>query len=98
MHIILLATDQGDKLLPLTDSTPAALVPVVNRPVLTITLEILVHAGYKRAVVSLHQRGGSIVSHLGDGRRWGAKIEYVMQRENWGTAGAVRWAARGLNE
>lgn len=98
MQVLLLATDEQKRLAPLSDTVAAPMIPVVNRPVMAIALEVLARAGYKQLLVSLHQRGGSIAAYFGAGRRWGTQIDYVMQREAWGDAGALRWAAKLVRE
>jgi NDP-sugar pyrophosphorylase family protein len=98
MQILLLATDEQAKLRLLTDALPTPLVPIVNRPVMAIAVEILARAGYKELFVSLCNRGGSIASYFGNGSRWGVQIEYLIQREGWGSAGALAWAGQLLNE
>jgi NDP-sugar pyrophosphorylase family protein len=98
MQILLLATDEASKLLPLTDVLAAPMFPIVNRPTMAIAIEILARAGYKDILVSLYRRGGSIASFFGEGSRWGVHIDYVTQRDALGTAGAVRWAAQLLKE
>jgi NDP-sugar pyrophosphorylase family protein len=98
MHVLLLATDEQPKLPLLTDTIPAPLVPIVNRPVLAVAVEILARAGYKDLLVSLCHNGGNIASYFGNGSRWGVTIEYVIQREGWGSAGALAWAAQLLTE
>lgn len=98
MQIILLATAEEAKLPPLTNAVPGPLLPVANRPVMAATLEILARAGHRRLLVSLCQKSRPIVATFGNGRRYGVQIEYVIQRQPWGTAGALKWAARLLNE
>lgn len=98
MHILLLATDEQPKLQLLTEALPPPLVPIVNRPVMAVAVEILARAGYKDLFVSLCNRGGSIASYFGNGSRWGVQIEYLIQREGWGTAGALAWAGQLLTE
>jgi NDP-sugar pyrophosphorylase family protein len=98
MHILLLATDEQPKLRLLTDALPTPLVPIVNRPVMVVAVEILARAGYKDLFVSLCNRGGSIASYFGNGSRWGVQIEYLIQREGWGSAGALAWAGQLLTE
>jgi NDP-sugar pyrophosphorylase family protein len=98
MHILLLATDEQPKLRLLTETLPTPLVPIVNRPVMAVAVEILARAGYKDLFVSLCNRGGSIAAYFGDGGRWGVQIEYLTQREGWGSAGALAWAGRLLTE
>lgn len=98
MQILLIATDENVKLEPVAKQSAAPLLPVVNRPTMAIMVELLARAGYKKLLVSLHQRGGSIVSYFGAGRRWGVQIDYVMQRDAWGDAGALRWAGQLVQE
>jgi NDP-sugar pyrophosphorylase family protein len=98
MHILLLATDEQPKLRLLTEALPSPLVPIVNRPVMAVAVEILARAGYKDLFVSLCNRGGSIASYFGNGSRWGVQIEYLIQREGWGSAGALAWAGQLLTE
>src|SRR5215217_7439820 len=98
MHILLLATDEQPKLPLLTEALPTPLVPIVNRPVMAVAVEILARAGNKEMFVSLCNRGGSIASYFGNGSRWGVQIEYLIQREGWGSAGALAWAGNLLTE
>lgn len=93
MHVILLATHEHNKLQPMAEALPAPLVPVVNRPVMAHTIELLARSGIKQLAVSLYNQGGRIVSTFGNGRHWGVEIEYIIQREALGSAGALRWAA-----
>ncbi|KAB8142418.1 nucleotidyl transferase [Chloroflexia bacterium SDU3-3] len=98
MRIILLATDELEQLAPLTGSTPAPLIPIVNRPVIGIALELLARAGNKHALVSLYNRSGSIASFVNTGRRWGMHIDFLSQREPLGSAGSLQWAGHLLDE
>lgn len=98
MRVILLATDEVEKLPSLTTSLPAPMIPIVNRPVMAIAIELLARAGLKDIVVSLCHRSADIVSYFGNGSRWGVHLEYVVQQEALGSAGALRWAAHSLTE
>lgn len=98
MHVILLASDEEKKLQPLTDTLPAAMLPIANRPVMAHTVELLARAGLKHILVSLYQKAGTIMSYFSSGSRWGTQIEYMIQPEDWGSAGALKWAEPRLNE
>ena len=98
MQILLLATGETDKLRPLTKNTPAPMLPVANRPAMVYAIEMLARQGIKKIMVSLYHMGGSVEAYFGDGRRWGIEIEYVLQREAWGTAGALKWAEHSLTD
>jgi NDP-sugar pyrophosphorylase family protein len=98
MQVILLATDEQRPLPPLTDTIPAPMLPVVDRPVMATSIEILARSGRKQILVSLYERGGQVASYFGDGKRWGLEIKYVTQRQGWGSAGALRFASSLLSE
>lgn len=98
MQVIILATDEERKLPPLTDNLPAPMLPIVDRPVLATTIEVLARAGYKQILLSLYERGGQIAAYFGGGRRWGVDIKYLTQRQAWGSAGALRWAGGLIGE
>lgn len=98
MQVILLATDEQRSLPPLTNTVPAPMIPIVDRPAMATTVEILARSGQKQIMVSLFERGGQIASYFGDGRRWGVDIKYLTQRQAWGSAGALRFAGSLLSE
>ncbi len=98
MQIILLATGETEKLRPLTDTLPAPMIPVANRPTMVYPLEMLARQGFKEMLVSLYHMGGSVEAYFGNGRRWGVEIEYVLQREAWGSAGTLKWAEHSLTD
>lgn len=97
MQAIILATDEEHRLPPLTNNIPGPLLPVVDRPAMAMTVEILARAGLKRILVSLYNQGGPIAAYFGSGKHWGVDLEYVAQRESWGSAGSLKWAGRLLD-
>ncbi|HEU5087728.1 MAG TPA: sugar transferase, partial [Roseiflexaceae bacterium] len=66
--------------------------PIIDRPVMAATVELLARSNIKNIFVSLHDRVGPIASQFGSGKRWGVTFEYVTQREALGSAGALKWA------
>jgi NDP-sugar pyrophosphorylase family protein/lipopolysaccharide/colanic/teichoic acid biosynthesis glycosyltransferase len=98
MQALLLATDERRALPPLTETLPGPLVPIIDRPVMATSIEVLARAGQKKILVSLFDRGGQIASYFGDGRRWGVEITYLTQRQALGSAGALRFAGGLLSE
>lgn len=94
VHVLLNATGESRALHPLTETITSPMLPVVDRPVMAYMIEALVRQGFKQMQVCLHHLGGSVEAYIGDGRRWGAQIDYVLQKEAWGTAGSVKWACQ----
>ena len=98
MQAVLLATGESQKLRPLTERIPSPMIPVMNRPIMVYNLELLGRLGFKRILVSVHSFAGSIERYFGDGQKWGLSLEYLLQRDALGSAGALRWAKRLLQE
>jgi NDP-sugar pyrophosphorylase family protein len=98
MQVILLATGETDKLRPLTETITSPMIPVANRPVMVYTIEMLARQGYKNVLASLYHLGGSIEADFGNGERWGVHIDYILQKDPWGSAGALKWAEHSLED
>ncbi|QQS54743.1 MAG: NDP-sugar synthase [Candidatus Competibacteraceae bacterium] len=78
MQALIFADRLGRELEPLTDRTCAALLPVTGKPVLEHTLEALVAAGLREAVVAVSPFADELRAALGDGSRWGIRLNYVL--------------------
>ena len=98
MLALLLATGETDKLKPLTENIPSPVIPLVNKPIMSYAVELLARQGIKEILVSLNDLADQVETFFETGRRWGVKFDYLLQREAWGTAGALKWAETSLNE
>lgn len=77
----ILAAGRGERLRPLTDHTPKPLVEVGGRPLIERHLLRLREAGVQRVVINLGWLGERVRAHLGDGCRYGVRIDY--SDEGW---------------
>jgi NDP-sugar pyrophosphorylase family protein/lipopolysaccharide/colanic/teichoic acid biosynthesis glycosyltransferase len=98
LQALLLATGEDRKLTPLGERIPSPMVTILNRPVMVYNLELLGQLGFKRVLVSVHSLAHRIEEYFGDGQRWGVSLEYILQRDALGSAGALRWAKRLLTD
>ncbi len=73
------------------------MIPVGNRPILEYIVEALVQNGVKDIIMVVGYRKDTILSHFEDGRRFDARIQYVNQDKQLGTAHALSLAAKHLN-
>ena len=89
---MVLAAGRGDRLRPLTDRLPKALVRVGGKPLITWHLERLAAAGFAEAVVNVSHLGEQIVETLGDGSRFGLRIRYSREPQPLETAGGIATA------
>jgi mannose-1-phosphate guanylyltransferase len=84
MRAVLLAAERGEELRPLTTEIPDAMVPVLDRPVLAHTVDLLRRQGVDELVAALHHFPGTVRSYFGD------EIEYRRELVPLGSAGSVR--------
>ena len=99
MKALLLVGGQGTRLRPLTINSPKPIVPIFSRPFLHYQLDLLKQVPeIDEVILSMNYQPGRIQEVFGDGRDLGLKIRYVVEPAPLGTAGAVRYAARGISD
>lgn len=89
---MLLAAGRGERLRPLTDRVPKALVEVGGKPLIAWHLERLAASGLREAVINVAHLGERIVEAIGDGSRFGLRIAYSREPEPLETAGGIAFA------
>jgi MurNAc alpha-1-phosphate uridylyltransferase len=93
----LLAAGRGERMRPLTDTTPKPLLQIQGKSLLQWHIEALVAAHTSRIVINHAWLGEQIELALGDGTKWGVKIEYSPEETALETAGGIRQAMVLLN-
>src|SRR5437868_2994336 len=92
MKAMLLAAGRGERLRPITDHLPKALVEAGGKPLIGWHLERLAAAGCREVVINVSHLGEQIVARLGDGARFGVRIDYSREPEPLETAGGIAGA------
>ena len=95
---VIVAGGFGTRLLPLTARRPKHLLNVGGVPFLEHQIARLAEAGVDHVVLATSYRAELFEPVLGDGRRWGVRLEYVQEEEPLGTAGAIRNVTGALRE
>ncbi len=88
----------GTRLRPLTNNLPKPMVPMANRPIIDHIVELLKKHSITDLIGLLYFQPEVISNHLGDGTRFGVKIDYTTATVDLGTAGAVASAMRGYKK
>jgi len=89
---MILAAGRGERMRPLTDTTPKPLLPAGGKPLIVWQLEKLARAGFTEAVINHAHLGHMIEAALGDGARYGISIRYSPERVALETAGGIALA------
>ena len=93
VRALILAAGRGERMRPLTDSTPKPLLPVRGKPLIEWHLQALARAGVREVVVNTAWLEEQYPATLGDGARWGLTIRYSMEGRDHGgaleTAGGI---------
>jgi MurNAc alpha-1-phosphate uridylyltransferase len=79
---MILAAGRGERLRPLTDTLPKALVEVAGLTLLEAQLKRLCRAGVDTVVINLGWLGEMIVERVGDGSRFGLQVVYSPEYDN----------------
>ena len=77
---MILAAGRGERLRPMTDTTPKPLLRVRGQPLIERHVIGLARAGLERIVINLAWLGSQIREYLGDGSRYGVPIVYSEEQ------------------
>ncbi|MES2613483.1 MAG: nucleotidyltransferase family protein [Pseudomonadota bacterium] len=95
---LLLAAGRGERMRPLTDTTPKPLLPVQGQPLLVWHLQALAEAGVGEVVINTAWLGEQIEAHCGTNfgthhsRRGNHRVEIAYSREGRDFGGALETA------
>jgi MurNAc alpha-1-phosphate uridylyltransferase len=98
MKAMIFAAGRGERMRPLTDTCPKPLLKVRGRPMLTYHVLNLVRAGITEIVINHSFLGHMIEEELGDGSRYGARIQYSHEETPLETAGGIANALHLLGD
>jgi mannose-1-phosphate guanylyltransferase/phosphomannomutase len=98
MKAVIMAGGKGTRLRPLTSNTPKPMVPLLDRPCMEYTIELLKKYGITEIAVTLQFIPEAIRQYFGDGADWGVQLHYFEEDVPLGTAGSVKNAEEFLDE
>ena len=97
MKAMILAAGRGERMLPLTKTTPKPLLKVAGTTLIERHLKRLATAGCDAIVINIYYLGSQIQEHLGS-EQYGMPIVYSEEAELLETAGGINAALPLLGE
>ncbi|WP_095127221.1 N-acetylmuramate alpha-1-phosphate uridylyltransferase MurU [Pseudomonas sp. Irchel s3h14] len=89
MKAMILAAGKGERMRPLTLTTPKPLVRAGGIPLIEYHLKALAVAGFTEVVINHAWLGQLIENYLGDGSQYGVRIQYSPEGEPLETGGGI---------
>jgi dTDP-glucose pyrophosphorylase len=87
--VVLMAGGKGQRLYPLTKDVPKPMLPVGGTPIIGIILERIRTLGFRDVRISVNYLAEIIEEYVGDGSRFGLRVQYIHETHPLGTAGAL---------
>jgi len=97
LKAVVLAGGKGTRLAPYTKVLPKPLMPIGDMPILEILLRQMVRASITEVVLTVGHLSGLLKAFFGDGKQFGAHIQYSYEDKPLGTAGPLS-LIQGLQE
>jgi NDP-sugar pyrophosphorylase family protein len=98
MKAVILAGGEGKRLRPYTLSIAKPMVPILNKPIMEYSINLLRSYGIKDIFVTTCYKRESIKKYFRNGNDFGVNITYLDEKEPLGTAGGIFLAKGLLNE
>ncbi|WP_018344815.1 nucleotidyltransferase family protein [Cytophaga aurantiaca] len=89
IEAVLMAGGRGERLRPLTDTTPKPLLKLGDKAIIEYNINNLTAFGVKQVYISVKYLAEKIESYLGDGSKYNLTINYLKEEKPLGTLGSV---------
>lgn len=95
---VILAAGRGSRMVPLSADYPKPLLPVLNKPVMQYQIEAMHNCGVDDIVVVIGHLGDKIREYFGNGRRFGVRLQYIVDRKPEGIASSLLKTKKVIRE
>jgi glucose-1-phosphate thymidylyltransferase len=94
MKAIITGGGRATRLRPITWTINKHLIPIANKPMIFYAIEKIRDAGIKEIAINVNPGDKELAEFIGDGSRWGVKINYFEQQGGPLGIANVVWQAR----
>lgn len=89
MKVVIMAGGKGTRISELFPNIPKPLIPIDGVPVLEREIISLREQGFKDILLTVSYMSDKIIHYFGNGRKLGVHIDYYVEKEPLGNAGAL---------
>ena len=89
MKTVIMSGGRGTRISELFPDIPKPLIPICGKPVLEHEIECLREQGFTDIILTVSHMAEKIISYFGDGKRLGVHIDYFVEDNPLGNAGAL---------
>ena len=98
MKAVVMAGGKGTRLRPLTCDIPKPMVPIVNKPIMEYSIELLKRYNIVDIAVTMAYLPTVITDYFHSGEEWGVNLKYFVEETPLGTGGSVKNAETFLDD
>ena len=98
MKTIIMAGGKGTRISSVASDIPKPMIKIEGKPVLEREIECLRDQGFTDLIITVSHMAEQILSYFGDGSSFGVKIEYFVEENPLGNAGALFKLRGKLND
>lgn len=88
-RVVIMAGGLGTRLGTLTKDIPKPMLPIAGKPVLERIIEEFASMGFIHFTICLNYKAKVIQDYFMNGSKWNVNIDYTLEEERMGTAGAL---------
>lgn len=89
-QVVISAGGFGTRLRPTTDTMPKPMIPILGKPMLLWDIMQFKKHGVTEFFLTLHYLPDVVTDYFGDGSKFGVKMNYFVEKEPMGSAGAIK--------
>ena len=96
--VVLMVGGIGSRLKPLTDTTPKPMLNVGGKPILQTIIKGFADNNFTNITMCLGYKSNVIQDYFQDGNDFGVNIDYIVEEQRMGTAGALTLLKKNLDK
>ena len=89
MKVVFMAGGKGTRISSVASDIPKPMIKICGKPVLEHEILCLREQGFTDFIITVGHLGEAIIDYFGDGSAFGVNIEYYIEKELLGNAGAL---------